>query len=170
MSAVILISKLNFDEIPKASTMLAQCWKIAYKGLIDDHYLDNLKNTHWVQFLEDTLKSDTDQCFVAKISDEIIGVLVFGKSITEKYPHDGEVVYLYVHPSHAGKSIGKTLLKNAQQLLKHQGYKNCIVCTFKQNDKAIAFYKANNYKIVSKNELVDIGQQEIPYVIMRKLL
>jgi len=169
-SATVVLNNLSFDKIHATSTTLAQCWKSAYKGLVNDEYLSSLEDTHWSEFLEKSINDKMTNCIVAETSDNIIGVCIFGQSITEKYPDDGEIISLYVTSDFIGKGIGSMLFEKAQQLIKGQGYRACITCTFVKNYKAISFYKAHGYEIVSQDEAVKMGTQTLPYVIMRKVL
>jgi len=170
MSTSVTLNNLSFDKIHAASATLAQCWKSAYKGLVNDEYLLSLKNTHWTESLEKNIDNQTSNCIIAEENGRIIGVSIFGKSITEKYPDDGEITSLYVIPEFIGRSIGRMLFEKAELLIKEQGYHNCITCAFAENSKAIGFYNAHGYEIVSRNEIVKMGVQELQYVIMRKAL
>ena len=42
MSKDVTLRNLDFDEIPEVSSILVQCWKYAYKDLINDEYLSSL--------------------------------------------------------------------------------------------------------------------------------
>jgi len=170
MHTDITYSNLNIEEINDASAVLALCWKAAYKGLVNDEYLSSLESTHWVEFLEKSINDNTATCIVAKKDNKIVGITVFGKSITEKYPNDGEIISLYVTPESIGQGIGHVLFEKAEHFITKQGYNNCITCTFVENSKAIRFYKSHGYEIVSESEIVTMGKQDLPYVIMRKAL
>ena len=170
MCTDIIIRRLDFNKIHEASSTLAKCWKSAYAGLVSDEYLSSLKNTHWVDFLEKNKDGKIAECIVAEKNDKIVGVSIFGNSITEKFPDDGEIISLYVIPELIGQNIGHMLFEEAQQAIKKRGYRNCITCTFAENIRAVRFYKSHGYEIVSQDEIVKIGTQELPYVIMRKSL
>ena len=168
IGANIILSNLHVDKIPMASATLAQCWKYAYKGLIHDDYLSSLKENHWIAFLEKSINDKTATCIIAEYESQIVGVSIFGKSITETYPNDGEVISLYVLPEFIGQNIGNMLFEKAQQSLKEQGHRHCIICTFTANTKAIRFYQSHDYEVVAQDETITMGTQLLPYVIMRK--
>lgn len=112
----------------------------------------------------------TITCFVAESANIIIGVSIFGKSITEQYPNDGEVVSLYIKPEFIGHGVGHLLFERSQTSLKEQGHKYCIVCVFFANIKAIQFYRSHGFAEIIDNEKINIGRQELQYAIMRKAL
>ena len=166
----ITLNNLNFDKIHDASATLALCWKAAYKGLVNDEYLSSLKRTHWVEFLVKSIHSKSTKCIVAEKDNMIVGISIFGNSKTKKYPDDGEIISLYVVPEFIGQNIGHMLLERAQQGIAQQNYQNCITCTLAENVRAIRFYKSHGYEIVSQDEIVKMGAEEMSYVIMRKVL
>ena len=170
MNTNIILSNLQFDKISEVSSILVECWKSAYKGLINDDYLSSLKDNHWVEFLEKSMQDKTAECVIAERDNEILGVSVFGKSITEKFPNDGEVISLYVRPRFIGQRLGNLLFAKAEQSVKEQGYSHCTICTFTENIKAITFYKTHGYEVVSQDEMITMGTQDLAYVIMRKSL
>ena len=170
MSKDVILRNLDFDEIPEVSSILVQCWKYAYKGLINDEYLSSLKDNHWVEFLEKSIGDETADCIIAECDNRVVGVSVFGKSITEKYPGDGEIISLYVLPKFIGQNIGHLLFEKAEQAIKEYDYSDCTICTFAENVKAIEFYRSRGYDVVSQNEIITMGDQELSYVIMRKSL
>lgn len=71
---------------------------------------------------------------------------------------DGNLEMLFVHPDHAGKGIGKTLLTlatNDQQVTK--------VDVNEQNPKALEFYLKNGFQLIGRSERDGTGK---PYPIL----
>lgn len=168
MNEKISIKKIAHDRISEVSVFLAQCWKSAYKDIITDEYLSALEDNHWVEFLKSGLNKQTITCFAAESANIIIGVSIFGKSITEQYPNAGEVVSLYIKPEFIGHGVGHLLFERSQTSLKEQGHEYCIVCVFSANLKAIQFYRSHGFDKTLDNQKVKIGRQELQYAIMRK--
>jgi len=170
MDTNISLSYFNFEAIPEISALLVQCWKYAYKGLINEDYLSSLKDNHWTEFLEKSMNDKTSECIVAKSGKQMVGVSIFGKSITEKFSNDGEIISLYVLPEFMGKNVGHLLFEKAQKDIKEEGYSNCTICTFAGNLRAIKFYKSHGYETVFQDEVITMGTQDVSYVILRKPL
>lgn len=168
MNDKILITKVGFDKISDVSAFLAGCWKSAYKDLIDNEYLSSLKDDHWIDFLTSGLNKHTIICIAAESENKIIGISIFGKSITELYPSDGEVISLYIKPEMIGRGVGHLLFEKSQRTLKEQGYEYCIVCVFSDNINAIQFYKSHGFDKTLDCEEITIGRQKLQYMIMRK--
>lgn len=170
MEISVSVNDISIGKVPEVSAVLARCWRAAYKGVVDDAYLAALEDSHWEEFLANSIDDKTTACIVAEDESQVVGVSIFGKSITEKYPDDGEIIALYVLPEFIGQKIGHLLFEQAQQSIRAQGYRDCTICTFKQNIKAIRFYESRGYAVVSEDETIAIGSQDVPYFIMRKSL
>ncbi|WP_339753818.1 GNAT family N-acetyltransferase [Algoriphagus aquimarinus] len=71
---------------------------------------------------------------------------------------EGNLEMLFVHPAHAGKGIGKTLLNHA---LVNQNVTKVEVN--EQNAKALEFYLKNGFEVISRSEIDGTGK---PYPIL----
>jgi ribosomal protein S18 acetylase RimI-like enzyme len=74
--------------------------------------------------------------------DETEGVVGY----TAVHPGDGEMFLLFVHPAHAGRGIGRTLLAAAQDALCVAGCREAFLFTHEQNERALAVYTAAGYR------------------------
>ena len=164
----VIMQKADYGEIPNISKTLAECWKSAYKGIVSDDYLSSLPDSHWIDYLEKNLKNSSVDCIVVKKDKKIIGASIFGSSITDDYPTDSEIISLYLLPQFIGQGIGHMLLNRAENELIEKKYKNCVICVFCENERAIRFYKFHGYEIVSECKEVTLGTQKLQYYNMRK--
>jgi len=65
---------------------------------------------------------------------------------TAVHPRDGEMFLLFVHPAHAGRGIGRTLLAAAHNALRAAGCQEAFLFTHEQNTRALAVYAAAGYR------------------------
>jgi ribosomal protein S18 acetylase RimI-like enzyme len=65
---------------------------------------------------------------------------------TAVHPHDGEMFLLFVHPAHAGRGVGRTLLAAAHDALREAGCREAFLFVHEQNERAIAVYSAAGYR------------------------
>lgn len=63
---------------------------------------------------------------------------------------------VYVRSRYQGKGVGRAILDYSQEFSVAQGLKSVILATNKKNEKAISFYKKNNFRII-KSVKDDIG-------------
>jgi len=61
------------------------------------------------------------------------------------HPADGEMFLLFVHPAHAGRGIGRTLLAAAHDALRAAGCREAFLFVHEQNERALAVYAAAGY-------------------------
>jgi ribosomal protein S18 acetylase RimI-like enzyme len=64
---------------------------------------------------------------------------------TAVHPEDGEMFLLFVHPTHAGRGIGRALLAAAHDALRDAGCEEAYLFVHEQNERAIAVYAAAGY-------------------------
>ena len=74
--------------------------------------------------------------------DETDGVVGY----TAVHPDDGEMYLLFVHPAHAGRGIGRTLLAAAHDALQSAGCGEAFLFVHEQNERALAVYAAAAYR------------------------
>jgi ribosomal protein S18 acetylase RimI-like enzyme len=74
--------------------------------------------------------------------DETDGLIGY----TAAHPTDGEMFLLFVHPVHAGRGIGRTLLAAAHDALRAAGCREAFLFTHEQNERALAVYTAAGYR------------------------
>jgi ribosomal protein S18 acetylase RimI-like enzyme len=65
---------------------------------------------------------------------------------TAVHPQDGEMFLLFVHPAHAGRGIGRTLLAAAHDALRAAGCAEAFLFVHEQNQRALAVYEAAGYR------------------------
>jgi GNAT superfamily N-acetyltransferase len=75
-------------------------------------------------------------------TDDAHGVFGF----TAVHPEVGEMFLLFVHPAHAGRGIGRTLLNAAHDVLRAAGCTEAFLFTEERNVRARAVYDAAGYR------------------------
>jgi len=74
--------------------------------------------------------------------DETEGVVGY----TAVHPAEGEMFLLFVHPGHAGRGIGRTLLAAAHEALRAAGCREAFLFPHEQNERALTVYGAAGYR------------------------
>ena len=85
------------------------------------------------------------------------------------HPAEGEMFLLFVHPDHAGRGVGRTLLAAADEVLRSAGCREAFLYTHEQNERAIAVYEAAGYRrdgTVRESEFRGFHQRE-PRLVKR---
>ena len=161
------IQEARPHEAGSISRVLRASWQAAYRGIVNDAYLDSLKEDHWTPFLEEGLSTGRIHCLVMKQGDSVVGVSVTRKSLISGYKEDGELVCLYLLPGCIGKGWGGQLLHAAEAVLAKQGYTHCALDVLAGNERAIGFYHANGYLDTGTRMEAELGGQRLACLVLR---
>lgn len=71
-------------------------------------------------------------------------------------PEDGQMFLLFVHPAHAGRGIGRTLLAAAHDALRAAGCQEAFLFVHEQNQRALAVYGAAGYRRDGSDRVSDL--------------
>ena len=143
------IKTATLYDVKEISYIHASSWKTAYKGIVPQEYLDNLKYDYWVSAFEKWISDNTIISKLAYVGNDAIGCIAYGKSRDVDLPDWGEIVSLYVLPESWGKGVGKALLESALNDMHHKGFENIYLWVLEENLRAQQFYRKNGF---SKSE------------------
>ena len=135
------------EAIPKdvkdISRIHALSWKSAYKGIVPQAYLDELKEDFWVSAFDAWIKDNVVTAQLIVEGGCSVGCVAYGKSRDKFLPKWGEIISIYLLPEYFGKGYGGKLLKSALLDLKQSGYQNIYLWVLKENQRARHFYEKN---------------------------
>lgn len=77
------------------------------------------------------------------VAADALGAVV---GFTAVHSKEGEMFLLFVHPGHAGRGVGRTLLNAAHDVLRAAGHRDAFLYTHEQNERALAVYEAAGYR------------------------
>ena len=145
----------KFEDIKYVAIIKVDGWKTAYKGIIDDGYLDSLNYEDTVIKLEK--RYDKGFWCVYEENGEILGFSWFDIARnyleSEGYPeYNCELGAIYVKPNCKGKGIGKELFNFVASELYKKGGIKMILWVLEDNLPSIGFYKKMGGKQVDKKE------------------
>ena len=129
------------DDADEISRIYAQSWKTAYRGMIPDDYLDSLSDRRWSPHV----KADSKRLLLAVEEGKPVGVSTYCAARDEKMRGWGEIISLYLLPSHFHKGIGTKLFAAAVEALREEGFCNIYLWVLDKNETARAFYRKNGF-------------------------
>jgi GNAT superfamily N-acetyltransferase len=139
------------DATPEDALAVARVhvrsWQAAYRGLIDDEFLDRLRP-------EDRAASyrlgDPDPAsphtLVAEAGGEIWGFATTGPCRDADAREAGELVALYVDPPHWRTGSGRLLLAAATDRMRADGFEQGVLWVLRGNEVAERFYTAAGWR------------------------
>lgn len=165
----ILIHRAEPKDAYEYTVCHAECWYSAYKGIIPDGYLENLRNNveQRVERMERNIVNQPEQTYCCvKLDIEIIGILAFGKSWDDEKSDAGEVHAIYLLEDYWSKGYGRKMMDYAVGALKSK-YCEIIVWVLKENHRARLFYEKYGFSIDGKEKEIVIEKPliEVRYVL-----
>lgn len=162
-----MIRQAILNDTNRIAEIIVSSWKTAYRGLINDNFLDNmsidLMITKWMENI--SKQNQDDHIYVYEENNKILGVIRFGKPSDINYSnYNAEIHVLYVDPNSKRHGIGSKLFYFATDYFIKNNLTNMIIWCLNNNTPSIKFYeslggtvsyKKNN--TVNKINLEEIG-------------
>jgi N-acetylglutamate synthase-like GNAT family acetyltransferase len=142
-----MIRRARISDLEKMAEINTNAWKINYKGIIDDDFLQTRTTETFIKRRMESNWLENTKTFVYE-EDNIVKGFVSGEN--EK-KNNCEIGALYVGPEYQGQGIGTKLLEYMKKYYKNVGYKKLIIWTIKglQNNK---FYEKHGEEINEEKE------------------
>ena len=138
---------MNDSIAPLVAGLHAASWKVAYRGIFTDDYLDGEVEVerlhHWRQRLP-ALVQGTGEIFLATLAKEPVGFLCIELGPEREW--GAYVDNLHVLPNLRGQRIGARLLARAAQWARAQGASSMYLWVFEANHQARRFYEREGWR------------------------
>lgn len=154
MDTAVIIRDATLDDLSEVSALHVCCWQTAYRGILDQAYLDSLRPEMFAKYHEPRLLSENeDQPFLVATRDsQIVGFTRAGptrpKSPTGDplpgEPHkrfSAEIFAIYVSPELIGQGIGWKIWSATLDRLRERGHQSFCVWVLTQNASGRRFYE-----------------------------
>jgi ribosomal protein S18 acetylase RimI-like enzyme len=120
-------------------------WRTGYRDIVAPDRLTDLPVERWRHEVSVGLKRPVADAFtyVAEIDGAFAGYCYVAAPSREADlgPEAAELVAMYVDPAHWRQGVGNALMRVALERLAGLPYTEAVLWTFKENDRAIAFYE-----------------------------
>lgn len=121
-------------------------WQAAYRGLIPDEYLDQLRPEDRAQHYDfATRDSRKPRTIVAVEEDAILGFATTAPARDSDLDGYGELYALYVDPQHWGRRVGLALIQAARGRLLEMGFRDALLWVLAGNARAERFYEKDGW-------------------------
>ena len=138
----IIIRNVELKDLKSVSEITIRGWQTAYRGIVDDDYLDSLSIEENYQ---KRIKDYKENGFiVAEQNGEVVGFCRYriGNNYQAEYPEvDCELCALYVKPEEKRKGIGRALVNYVKNEFKKAKLNKMIIWCFKENYLSRTFYE-----------------------------
>lgn len=149
-----MIRKAIKEDSYNIAKLIVSSWQTAYKGLIDDNYLNNLSVSDRITGWENNIlnQNENNHIYVYEKDTKILGVIRFGTPTDESTNYNSEIHVLYVEPSLKRTGIGTKLFNFARNYFLEKNTTNMIIWCLKNNIPSIKFYEKMGGTIVASKK------------------
>jgi ribosomal protein S18 acetylase RimI-like enzyme len=139
---MITISKFKDEDVRATEELRLATWKVAYKGIVDQEYLDYIHvKEEKLEGLKTFANNEKTIFFIAKDEDKIVGFISGKDMLNDDKDFEADLSGIYILPDYHGQGIGKKLVKPFLEALIKRGINNSSIVVFSENASSIGFYK-----------------------------
>ena len=131
----MVIRKAAEDEAKQIAEIIVEDWQTAYRGIIDDDYLDSLDIEQRCQ-----IELKRYQKYTIAVEDDKVLGCAWNEETSEE-PADCEIIALYVRFSRRKSGIGKALMLHSMDSFRRSGKKSMIIWCLEENYESRKFYE-----------------------------
>jgi L-amino acid N-acyltransferase YncA len=170
--ATIRVATQN-DALGIAEVQVAG-WKTGYRGLMPDAVLANLSVPKREGMWRRIIAESKFELVIAEANATIVGFVNFGPSRDPDATATatGEVLAIYVHPTHWHDGVGQTLMQATLSKLKSAGFKEVTLWVLDSMARTRGFYERQGFVVdgATKQETVGEGAATINEIRYRQFL
>lgn len=156
----VIIRKVKREDIEQVVDIQVTGWQTAYRGIIDDEYLNNMSREEKIKKRQ---KDFNENGFiVAEIEDKVIGFCRYSdtnKYEIEKENIDCELLALYVRYEYKYMGVGTKLFTFVKDKFKEMNKKKMIIWCLKENESAKKFYTKMGGRIITEKD-IEFGEKK----------
>lgn len=156
----VIIRNIQEKDIPSVVDIQIDSWKTAYKGIIEDDFLNSMSREKKIEQRRKDYKQDG--YIVAEINKQLVGFCRYidNNSYTPNMPEiDCEIVALYVKPDLKYNGIGTKLFQFVTNEFKTKNRTKMIIWCLKDNKPSRKFYTKMGGQII-KEKVVKMGEKD----------
>jgi GNAT superfamily N-acetyltransferase len=132
------------------SKVQARSWRVAYRGIAPDDFLDELADDAWVarwsQWLGRTPPPGAHR-LVATRDGHVLSVGACGPAHEPLDDCTGELYLLYTDPDHWGHGLGSAVLRAVHRRLAAAGHGGAVLWVAADNEHSIGFYRRLGWEL-----------------------
>ncbi|MER5322815.1 GNAT family N-acetyltransferase [Streptosporangium roseum] len=129
------------DDAADVLRVRTETWKTAYRGLLPQDYLDDLRvEPRAVEVWRGRLSCGAGRLVIGEAAGEVAGFGLFGPARDEGLT-GGEIYAIYVLSAHWSTGLGLALMERSVARLREMGHTEAGLWVLEGNARARAFYE-----------------------------
>ncbi|HEY3191580.1 MAG TPA: GNAT family N-acetyltransferase [Solirubrobacterales bacterium] len=147
---MVSVREATPEDTEAIVSVTARGWRIGYRDIVAPEHLAELPVERWRHEVSVGLRRPVDDAFtyVAEVDGKFAGYCYVAAPSREAElgPGVAELVAIYVDPDHWRQGAGAALMDAAIERLTRLPYSEVVLWTFKENERAIAFYERQGWR------------------------
>ena len=152
----IEIRNIKLEEIKDAIDIKITGWQTAYRGIIDDHFLDvTLPSEREKRIEKWSSNYDESPFVVALYNNEVVGFAryVYNNNYSSDIDCDCELMAIYIKPEYKFKGIGTKMFNYITNDMINNNKTKMVLWCLKENEPSKKFYTKMGGKLTSEKEV-----------------
>jgi GNAT superfamily N-acetyltransferase len=162
-----VIRRATPDDSAGLAGVHVASWQAAYRGLIDQAFLDSLDVQARTAWWDRALAREANLVHVGVTDGVVEGFCLVGASADEGW---GEVYALYVVPQRWGTGMGHELLSAGERGLARAGFDRALLWVLDRNSRGRRFYEREGWALGAPFRVERIGAADVTEVRYEKAL
>ena len=145
--AGITVRDAGMPDIPAIVAVQARSWRNAYRGMVDDAFLDAIPMQQWIESWRAHFFVGDTRCFVAEEGGRVVGFASVGRPDAgeELGASVAELHTIYIDADRYGTGLGRRLAATALEHLRSEGFAEVVLWVLEQNERGRRFYEAGGW-------------------------
>ena len=169
----IEITRVTPAEIKLLQTISQQTFSETFSAANSSEDMQKyLAGAFSVEKLTAELNDKNTEFYFARLHNQVIGYLKINTGASQTELHDEnalEIERIYVVKSFQSMGIGKILLDKAIEVALHKKKEYIWLGVWEKNEKALAFYKKNDFVIISEHSFFMGDDEQLDYIMKKDL-
>ena len=139
------IREAEARDVPSIASIHIRAWQAAYRGQLDDAYLDALDVEERIGQTRSMIEEAPPEfrSWIAEDGADVVGFAVTGPSQdADAEKKTGELYAIYLEPERVGTGVGRTLFEHALADLVERGFTGATLWILESNALGRRFYEA----------------------------
>jgi len=145
---VVIVRDARVEDASAVARIHVRSWQVAYRGLLPDEYLDELRPEDRVgRYLFGDHEPNRPATIVAVTDGLVRGFATTGPARDADAAQAGERYALYLEPDAWGLGLGRRLIAEARARLGRQGFREAVLWVLVGNSRAERLYRADGWDV-----------------------
>ena len=154
------IRRATVNDAPKLAIVHVDSWQVAYRGIVPDSHLERFTYQRREEAFQQALAANLEETYLIEDNDQGVGILTIGASRDADLDVNatGEIWGIYITPDHWRQGIGRTLVHEAERILRSRNYTEVVLWVLEENRDARQFYEKMGFRVDGMSKIVELGK------------